>query len=135
MCIFMPKCHWLPLRSLVHLRIAGVLPVLGGARRFNDGGVTDRAFPEHPAGIGKVTVDRLEDDLAETPALQEVSEIENGGLVRNAFGQPQPGKSAHRLDFVQGIFHCRITQVVEQLQTVNAKHRRQWIGRSTDMPL
>lgn len=69
------------LADLVRLRIASILSVLGGARRFNDGGVDDRAILEHQIGIGQVTVDLLDDDLAETPAFQGFNAVSCFGII------------------------------------------------------
>src|SRR5690606_9216379 len=73
-----PKVPLVALAGLIHLWIASVLAVLGGTRRFNN------------VALGDV-VDRIKDGLVETPTLQEVTKIEERGLVRNTLGQLQDG--------------------------------------------
>lgn len=125
------KVPLLALAGLVHLGVASVLAVLGGTRGCDNGGIHDGSLLEHQARISQMAVDCVEDRFAKTPTLQEVTKIEDCGLVGNTLGQAKPGKPAHRLDLIQRIFHRRIAQVVEQLQAMNTKHCRQRIGRTT----
>jgi len=52
-----------------------------------------------------VLVHFFEQHLAESVALKEMTELENGGFVRQAI-QLQAGKMPHGFDFVQRIFHA-----------------------------
>lgn len=129
------KVPLVALAGLMHLGIASVLTVLGRARRVDEGGIDKGAFLEHQTGISQMAVDRIEDDLAQPAALQKVTKVEDRGLVGNTLGQTQPGKPAHRFNFIQRVFHRRIAQIVEQLQAMNAKHRRQRVWRPTGTSL
>ncbi|AKH68079.1 hypothetical protein IMCC21906_00386 [Spongiibacter sp. IMCC21906] len=87
------------------------------------------AFTHHQALLAELCADGIEDHFAQLVALKEMAEAENGALVWQAIRQAEPGKAAHRLDLIQGIFHRRITEVVEQLQAVDPKHYCQRVRR------
>ena len=58
-------------------------------------------LPE-PQPLGRqMTVDLLEQALAQLVLFQEMAKVEDGGLVRHRFRQPQTRKPAHRLGLVQ----------------------------------
>jgi len=53
--------------------------------------------------------------------LQQVAEVEDRGLIRDAvIAQFNPGKAAHRLAVMQCFFRHRIAQRIPVLQEVNA---------------
>lgn len=121
-----------PLAALLGLvdfgiTIAGL--VLGGARRRNGGGINSTAFMQNQAVFLLVLVHLFEQRLAKTVVLQEMSEVENGGPVRQTVRKSQTFKAMHGFDLVQRTFIGRIAKVIEQLRAVDSQHGRQPIGR------
>lgn len=122
------------LSGLVHFRIALAAAVLSGAGSRDNGGIYDAAFAQHQAVFLQVFVYLFKQRLAKTVLLQEVPEVENGRLVRQAI-QLQTGEVPHGFDLVQSVFHRRVAQIIEQLHAVNSQHGRQRIGRPAILAL
>ena len=121
--------------GLMHFRITLACLVLGRTRRRNDSGIDNAAFTQHQAVFLQMFVHLFEQNhLAETVTLQEMPEIKNGGLVRQAI-QLQTGEVPHGFDLVQSIFHGRIAQVIEQLHAMDSQHGRQRIRRPAVLAL
>src|SRR5690554_2848195 len=122
------------LSGLVHFWIALAGNVLGRAGSRNNGGINNAAFAQHQAVLLQVFVYLFEQRLAQTVLLQEMPEVENGGLVRQAI-QLQAGIVSHGFDLVQSVFHGRVAEVIEQLHAVNSQHGGQRIGRPAILAL
>jgi len=120
--------------GLMHLRIALAGAVLCGAGSRDNGGINDAAFTQHQAVFLQVLINFFEQHLAKAMLLQEMPKVENGRLVRQAI-QLQARELAHGFNLVEGVFHSRIAQVIEQLHTVNSQHGRQRIGRPAVLAL
>jgi len=76
----------------------------------------------------------FEQHLAKAMALQEVTELENGGFVRQAI-QLQASEVPHGFNLVQSVFHGGIAEVVEQLHAVDSQHGRQRIRWTASLAL
>jgi hypothetical protein len=61
--------------------------------------------------------------------LEQVAEIHDGGAIRRALSRDNRA-NRHGGDFVQGIFHGTVAQVVPMLHAVNTQHGLQRIGPS-----
>jgi len=122
------------LAGLMHFRISFALFVFSGAGRRDDGGIYDAAFAQHQAVLLQVFVHLFKQRLAKTVLLQEMPEVKNSGLVRQAI-QLQASEVPHGFDLVQSVFHGRIAQVIEQLHAVNSQHGRQRIRRPSVLAL
>ena len=120
--------------SLVHLRVAFASLVLCRAGSRDSGRIYDATFAQHQAVLLQVFVHLFKQRLAKTVLLQEMPEVKNGGLVRQAV-QLQASEVPHGFDLVQSVFHGRVAQVVEQLHAVNSQHGRQRIGRPAILAL
>jgi hypothetical protein len=120
--------------GLMHFRISFALFVFSGAGRRNNGGVDNAAFTQHQAVFLQVFVHLFEQHLAKAVALQEMAEFENRGFVPQPV-QFQACELTHEFDLVQGIFHGRVAEVIEQLHAVNAQHRGQRVRWSTSLAL
>jgi len=120
------KVILIALLGLVHLRVTLAAFVLSGAWGRNDRRIHNAALAQHQTVLLQVFVHFFEQHLAEAMALQEMTELENGGFVRQAV-QFQASEVPHGFDLVQSVFHGRIAEVVEQLHTVDSQHGRQRI--------
>ncbi len=117
-----------PFLRLVHLRVPGPSPVLGGRRRLDDTGIHDGPFPE-PQSLGlQMGVDFLEQPMPQAVLLQKMADVENRGLAGYRFRLPQPHGPPDRFGLVEQILHARTAEVVEQLHTVNPQHHRHRVG-------
>lgn len=114
------------LPGLVHLWIPLTTFVLGGTRCRNNAGIHNAAFAQHQAVLFQVLVHFFEQHLAESVALKEMAELENGGFVRQAV-QLQTSEVPHGFDLVKGVFHGWVAEVIEQLHAVDSQHGRQRI--------
>ena len=76
-------------------------------------------------------IDLLEQTLAQAVLLQQMPEVQDGGLVGQRLRQPQPHETPHRLHLVEKVLHPRVAQVVEQLHAVNTQHHRQRVRAPT----
>jgi hypothetical protein len=73
-------------------------------------------------------IDGVQNQAAELVLLKKMTEVEYGAFIWQRIGQRQPGKSAHGLNLIERIFHCRIAEVVEKLHTMNAEHDQQRVS-------
>jgi hypothetical protein len=108
--------------------------ILGGARSRNDAGIHNAAFAQHQAILLQGLVHLFEQHLAKAVAFQEMTELENGGFVRQTI-QLQASEAPHGFDLVKRIFHRRITEVVKELHAVNPQHGRQRVRWPTVLAL
>lgn len=130
-----PEVSLLAFPSLVHLRVTLSFLVLDRTGRINDAGIDNRGIKEHQHLLVQVAIDLLEDLIAQLVALQKVAQVQDDGLVRQRIRQLQAREQSHGLDLIQGIFHSRIGQVVEQLHAVDPQHRLQRIRRMASITL
>jgi len=98
--------------------------ILGGARCRNDAGIHNAAFAQHQAILLYLLVHLFERHLAKAVAFQEMTELENGGFVRQTI-QLQASEAPHGFDLVERIFHRWVAEVVKELHAVNPQHGRQ----------
>ena len=116
------------LLGLVHVGVPFTRPVLRRARRVDDGRIDNGAVTQQQALLAKIGIHRQQDLLSQSVTLGQVTEIEDGGLVRNrAVRQRQPRKFAHRRAVVERFFHRRIGHVMPLLHEVDAQHGLQRI--------
>ncbi len=66
----------------------------------------------------------VEQFLAQVMTLQQMPEVKDARFIGKTITQTKPRKATHRFNLVESISHRRIAQVVEQLHTMNAQHRR-----------
>jgi len=89
----------IPFLGLAHLRIALTAFVLGGTRFRNDGGVDNPALAQHQAIPLQMLAHFLQQHLAKTMVLQEMTELEDRGFIRQTV-QLQVSQVSHGFDFV-----------------------------------
>ena len=75
-----------------------------------------------------MTVNLLEQTLAQLMLFQQMAKVEDGGLVGHRFRQPQAREPAYRLGLVQQVLHAGVAEVVEELDAVDPQHYRQRVG-------
>ena len=76
-----PQMPLATLLGLMHLWVPLPGPILGGRRRLDDGAVHDGSLPQlQPLGF-QVSVDFLRQTLPQPVPFQEMTEVEDGGLV------------------------------------------------------
>ena len=109
--------------SLVHLRVARFVLVLGGAGRGNDGGVHDGA-PAQGQAIGQQQLAYLgKDGFAQIVGLQQVAKVQQCGGVGHALAaQVNAAKCAKAVGVVQRVFAGHVRQVKPVGNTVHAQH-------------
>ena len=73
-------------------------------------------------------VDFFQKSLPQAVLIQEMAEVEDGGLVGQRFRQIQTHEPPHRLGLVEQVLHTRVAEIVEELHTMNPQHHRQRIG-------
>lgn len=71
-----------------------------------------------------------EDPPSQTVLFEKMAKVQDRGFIRQSVRKPQPGETTHGLNFIQRVFHGRVTQVVEQLQAMNTQHRPKRIRRT-----
>ena len=76
-----PEMPLIPLLGRMHLRVPFLVPVLGGRGSLDDGGVHDGSLPQPQPLAFQVGVDFLQETLPQMMLLQQVAEVEDGGLV------------------------------------------------------
>ena len=64
-------------------------------------------------------VDLLQQSLAQLVPLQEMAEVQDGGLVRQGFRQVQAHETPDRFGLVEQILHAGVAEVVAELHAVN----------------
>ena len=73
-------------------------------------------------------VDLLQQSLAQLVPLQEMAEVQDGGLVRQGFRQVQAHEAPDRFGLIEQVLHAGVAEIVEQLHAVNPQHHRQRVG-------
>lgn len=122
------------LAGLVHLRIPLLLFIVGGAGCRDQGDIDDRALLHGHAVGFEVGFDHLKDLFAKIVLLQQVTERQNRGLIRDSVADHvDPRETAHRRHLDQRILHRWIAEVIPLLRQVNAQHVCQRIGRPTTL--
>ena len=124
------------LLGLAHLRVAGLLGVLRGAGRLNDGRIDDRASPQRQSALRQQRPDLGKHRLGEPVLLKQMPEVQNRRLIGNRIiGQIQSRKRAHRGRIVERFFHRRVRQVEPLLHEIDAQHPLQGHHRPTPLAL
>ncbi len=75
-------------------------------------------------------VDLRQDTLPQLVFLQEMTEIQDGGLVGQGTREFQPCEPPHRVRLIEQILHARVAQVVEELDAVDSQHDVQRVRMS-----
>jgi hypothetical protein len=88
MCAFIPKCHCCPFLVWCISGSRSPSAFLVGARRGDDGRIHDAAALEQQALRARCALTCLEDVLGQLVLFQQVSEVQDRGLVRNRIVQP-----------------------------------------------
>lgn len=110
------------LLRLVHLRITLAFPVLGLARRKDDGGIDSGALAQQQPALTQAVIDYCQNARRQSVLLQQVAEIHDRCVVRDApVGQQQLGKLTQRGDLVQRFLHRRIAEGEPVSRQVNAQ--------------
>ena len=60
--------------------------------------------------------------------LQQVAEVEDGGLIGNRLSEAEPGELEHRAGVVELLLHAGLAQVEPELEAVDAQHHPQGVG-------
>jgi len=69
--------------------------------RLDDGGVHDGSLPQPQPLALQVGVDFLQETLTQMVLLQQVAEVEDGGLVGQGAGELQPHEAPHRVGLIE----------------------------------
>ena len=92
--------------------------------RLDDGGVHDGSLPQFQPLAFQVGVDFLHETPTQVVLLQQVAEVEDGGLVGQGAGQLQPCEPPDRVGLVEQILRAGVAEIVEELDAVDAQHDR-----------
>ncbi len=79
----------------------------------------------------QVGVDLRQETLPQSVFLQEMTEIQDGGLVGQGTRELQPCEPPHRVRLVDQVLHAWVAQIVEELDTVDSQHDGQRVGMSS----
>jgi len=92
----------------------------------DDRGIEDRPLLQQGALIFERLLDRLENLLADAVLFEEMTKIQNRGLIRNPLGNHvDPRKAPETGGVDQHLFHQRIREREPLLQQVNPQHHLQ----------
>ena len=75
-------------------------------------------------------VDFLQQGRSQFVPLQQMAEVQDGGLVRQRACEPQADEAPDGIRLVEEILHPGVAEVVEELDTVGPEHDRQRAGVS-----
>jgi hypothetical protein len=115
----------------VHLGVACAGGVLGGAGRGNEGGIHGGSGLEQQPLGREHGVDGGHDLQGQVVGLQEMTESEDGALIRQSADPGiKPRKLAVQGRVVQGLFHGRIRQGEPLLHEMDAQQRLHGKGRT-----
>jgi len=115
-----PEILLVALLDLVHLWIALLLFVFGGAGGGDQGGIDDRALPHRHSPCAEAGFDDLKDLLAQMVLLKQVAEGQDRGLIRDPVtDQIDAGKPAHGEHLDQVLFHGRVAERIPLLQQLD----------------
>ena len=82
-----------------------------------------------PQSLGfQVGVDFLQQALSQVVPLQQVAEVEDGGLVGQGTRELQPHEPPYRVGLVEQVLHAGVAEVVEELDAVDSQHDGQRVG-------
>ena len=82
-----PEVVLVPLLHLAHLRVPLPGPVLGGGRRFYDGGVHYGSLSQSHPVLFQVVLDFRKQPLSQVVFFQQVAKVQDGALIRNRLRQ------------------------------------------------
>ena len=104
-----PEKPLVPLGHRVHLRVPFTLLVLGGTGGVDDRGIEDRPFLQQGALILESLLDRLENLLADAVLLEQMTKIQNRGLIWNPLRNHVDARKAPETGGVdQHLLHQRV---------------------------
>ena len=90
------------------------------------GGIHHRAFGHQQAFGFEVRIDGVQQHGSEAVFFEEMTEVEDRGLVRQRVGDTRKArKTPHALDFVERVLHLAVGEAKPLLHTVDAQHRGQ----------
>ena len=109
--------------GLVHLWVRLTRVVLGGAGSCDQSGINNSSSFEQQAPLDQLGVNGGEHLKSQVVGFKQVTESENGALIRQARGaRIELGELTKQGHIVQGLFHGRIRQAKPLLHEMNAKH-------------
>ena len=112
-----------PFTCLVHVGITLFVLVLRRRRGVDEGGIDHRALAHLDALGLPVAVDLLEELPAEMVLLEQMTELQDGGLIRHRFpAEIYADEPAHGDRFVQGLLGPRIGEVGPLLEEIDPQH-------------
>ena len=112
-----------PFTCLVHVGITLFVLVLRRRRGVDEGGIDHRALAHLDALGLPVAVDLLEELPAEMVLLEQMTELQDGGLIRHRFpAEIYADEPAHGDRFVQGLLGPRIGGVEPLLEEIDPQH-------------
>jgi acetyltransferase-like isoleucine patch superfamily enzyme len=112
-----------PARQIGWMSVALLLAVLGRRRGVDDRRIHHGATLEQGAPGFEHVVDRRQQLLGQTMALQQAAEVQDRRLIGyRILDEFQTRDSAHRFDLVQGVLHSRIRHRIPLLHEVDAQH-------------
>ena len=111
------------LASLVHIRIALFILVLGRAWRVDDTGIDDGSPVYLQAIFLEILIDQIEQSISQVMALHQMSELTDGCFVRRRLlTEVNAHELAHRAGIVQNLFSGRVGQIEPVLQKIDTQH-------------
>ena len=118
--------------GLMYLRSSLSGASVAKTRGRHQGGINNRTLLGGHAPIPEVVFCRLKNLFTQAMVLQQVPGCQLCGLRRDSVAnQLAPGIVAHPPRLNQGLFHCRITQAVPVLQSLDGQHCRQRVRQPT----
>ena len=119
----------LPLAGLVHLGVSGLVGVLGGAGRADDGGVHDGAGVDFDAARLQFHAHACEQGFAQLVVVEQAAEPEHGGGVGHGLAtQVDANEAAQAGTVVQGFLAGQVGEVEPVLDEMDAQHALQTDG-------
>ena len=121
----------LALAGLVHLGVSGLVCVLGGAGRTDDGGVHDGAGVDLDAARLQLLAHSCEQGFAQLVVAQQMAELEHrGGIGHWLTAQVNADEAAQAGTVVEGFLTRQVGEVEPVLDEVDAQHALQSNGRT-----
>ena len=115
-----PKVPFVAFLSLMHLRVAGLVLVLCGRRRCNQGGVNDRATRQLHAISHQQLANPGKHGCPDLMALQQVTELQQGGGIGHSFS---PKIYAAELTKCRNVVQRILTRLVSKVEPVGKNMR------------
>ena len=94
-------------------------------------GVHDASLPQFQSLGLQVGVDLRQKALPQAVLLQQMTEVEDGGLVGQGARELQPREPPHWLGLVEQVLHAWVAEIVEELDAVDSQHDGQRIGMAS----